>query len=155
MANICVFNMMVKGNKDGIEKFYEALTQDSPEAWIGRGAEADILYDNDNTAYIDGNCKWSIQSALIDDAISMQEQEEEEMSQAQEFLTIWEACEKYHVNMEVFSWEPGEKFSEHYKYENGEITDECVDYEEIYDEETDDYITEGGFEADFDLADVE
>ena len=162
MANVCTFQMMITGNKDGIEKFYKALTQASTDAWMGRGADASIEYENDSTAYVDGDCKWSIQSALIDNAESMQEQKDndgdgdwywdEEASQVKEFLTIWEACEKYHVNMEAFSWEPGEQFSEHYKYENGEITDECVDYSQEYDEEEDDYIEIGGFEVDFNLA---
>ena len=31
MANVCTFRMMITGNKDGIEKFYKALTQASPK----------------------------------------------------------------------------------------------------------------------------
>ena len=38
---------------------------------MGRGAEAEINYNDEETAQIDGWCKWSVQSAMIDNAISM------------------------------------------------------------------------------------
>jgi len=163
MANLCDYVMLVKGKTEGIEKFYKALTQSSSEAWMGRGADADIIYENGG-ARITGYCKWSIQSALIDGAISMQKQKNnngegiwywgDEVKDVVQFITLFEACEKWGLNMEVFSWEPGCCFSEHYKYENGDITDECIDYEEEYDEKTEEYIPVGGFEPNFNLADV-
>ena len=165
MANLCEFEMIVKGDKEGIEKFYKALTQSTTEAWMGRGAEIDTpSFEEENTVRITGWCKWSIQSSLIDNAVEMQEQKDNNgegrwywadgIQDVKEFLTMFEACEKYKVNMEVFSWEPGCCFSEHYKYENGKITDECIDYEENYDEETGESTPIGGFEANFNLADV-
>ena len=159
MANLCNFQMMVKGSKEGIDKFYDALTQENHECWMGRGAEADIYYE-DGVAEIDGYCKWSIQSALIDNATSMEVQRTTGngmwggIEGVKKFLTLFEACERFHVNMEVFSFEPGCCFSEHYKYENGEILDECCDYFETWNEETEDYDCEGGFTVKFDLADV-
>ncbi len=163
MANLCDFVMLVKGNKEEIEKFYKALTQSSSEAWMGRGANADITYE-EGGACITGYCKWSIQSALIDNAVSMQKQKNNNgegrwywgdgIEEVVKFITLFEACDKWNLNMEVFSWESGCCFSEHYKYENGNITDECIDYEEIYNEETEEYIPVGGFEANFNLADV-
>lgn len=73
MANICCFRMRVKGDKSNISKFTSALTQDG-EVWMGRGAEADIDFLSDSEAEIEGCCKWSIQSALIDDSFSMRRQ---------------------------------------------------------------------------------
>lgn len=125
MANICEFSMQVNGEHKNIEKFYEALTQKN-DIWMWRGAEADIAYEDEaKRAFIDGYCKWSICAALIKNALSMKEQKEtgerywSGIDDVKEFLTLFEACKKYHVNMEVFSEELGERFQEHYKYENG------------------------------------
>lgn len=152
MANLCDFSMMVKGNRDDIEKFYCALTQATTKVWMGRGAEADIDYE-DGYAYISGWCKWSIVSSLIDNAESMAHQketgngywDEEMIGDINEFVTLFGACKKYHLNMEVFSYEPDIGFSEHYKYENGEL---------VADEECDYDGHSGGFKCEFNLADV-
>ena len=164
MANLCDFSMLVKGKKENIEKFYSALTQKTCEAWMGRGADAEINYDDDENALISGYCKWSISSSLIDDAVSMEKQRttgkgrwywEDEIKNVKLFITLYEACERYNVNMEVFSEEPGCCFAEHYKYENGNIEEEIREFHEEYDEETGDYLgSNGGYERDFDLADV-
>lgn len=163
MANMCEFKMQVKGTSENIELFFRALTQ-SNTVWMGRGACADIeYYDKDNMAIITGWCKWSIQSALIDDAISMREQKEEgegiwcqtEIDKVKEFFTLFEACAKYHVNMEVYSCEVGCEFQEHLKYENGNIINESTDYTEIFDEDSQEWVSTGGYSWDFDLAEVE
>lgn len=187
MANICSFSMQVNGKHENIERFYNALTQNG-KIWIGRGSEADIRYeDDDERAFIDGWCKWSIHAALVLDAISMRIQQEtgkgdwhwgDGLQNVEKFLTIWEACKEFNVNMEVYSEECGCEFQEHYKYENGNVTEECVHYQEIclsYEEEegltregieakynceiSDDewdegYKSIGGFEWDFDLEEV-
>ena len=73
-----------------------------------------------------------------------------------EFLTIFEACEKYHVNMEAYSSEPGLAFQEHLKYENGNIVNDSVLYEEIWNEDSLEVVdTIGGYASwDFTIADV-
>lgn len=137
MANICNFNMCVKGAHENIESFYNALTQEGT-IYMGRGAEAEIDYeDEEGKAFIEGYCKWSIQSALIDNAISMRTEPDKwwfgnEFDAAQhEFITLWEACEKWNLDMEVYSEECGCCFQEHYLSVNGEIIcEECVDYYE-------------------------
>ena len=163
MANQCDFSMRVNGKHENIEMFFGALTQ-KDKVWMGRGAVADIeYYDEDNMATIEGWCKWSIQSALIDDAIEMQKQKEtgkgrwlpSEINAVDEFLTLFEACQKYHVNMEVYSSEVGCEFQEHFKYENGDIVDESTDYTEIFDEDSQEWVGTGGYSWDFDLAEVE
>ena len=46
MANICSFSMCVKGTHDDIKKFYNAMTQNG-NIYMGRGAEAEIQYENE------------------------------------------------------------------------------------------------------------
>lgn len=175
MANTCDFSMCVKGNHENIESFYNALIQKG-NIYMGRGACAEIQYeDEEGKAFIDGWCKWSVQSALIDNATSMKTKPDKwwfgenfDITQI-EFVTLWEACEKWNLNMEVYSEECGCCFQEHYVYVNGEVAcDECIEYYEycisdfdtkeeaerefgieITDEEWnsgEDYISRGGFE---------
>lgn len=98
MANICCFRMSVKGDKSNISKFTSALTQDG-EVWMGRGAEADIDFLSDSEAKIEGCCKWSIQSALIDDSFSMRRQKETgegywgDLDTSKGFISLFEAYE--------------------------------------------------------------
>jgi hypothetical protein len=56
-----------------------------------------------------------------------------------EFITLWEACKKWHVDMEVYSEESGCCFQEHYVCVDGDvICDECVEWNEYF---IDDYET--------------
>ncbi len=166
MANICSFSMKVRGNHEDIEKFYDAMSQNG-NLWMGRGAEAEINYDDEEgTSQIDGWCKWSVQSALIDDAISMRTEPDRwgfgsVNRDSLEFITLLEATEKWNLVMEVFSEECGCCFQEHYVFDNGEVLcDDCVDYyeyclddyetkeeaeEELGIEITDEEWEEGGF----------
>lgn len=142
MANLCDFEMRVKGRNINMKKFMDALTQKN-NIYIGRGADACIDYDDEedeseeNTATVSGYCKWSIWSSLIDNAVSMRktpkawyhEKGEENLT----FITLIEASTIYDLDIEVFSSEPGVGFEEHYYIEKGNmINDECVDYTEIY-----------------------
>ena len=141
MANICDFSMRVRGQKDDIEKFYNAMIQKG-NAYMGRGADAEIQYEDEGeyyTAWINGWCKWSIQSALIDNAISMRTEpnmwyfgDSVDVSKI-EFVTLIEACRKYNVDMEVFSEEPGCCFQEHIMVINGDVViDDCVEFNEYW-----------------------
>ena len=181
MANICGFSMCIKGAHDDIENFYNAMSQKG-NIFMGRGADAEIQYeDEENRAFIDGWCKWSIQSALIDNAVSMRTEPSKWYwgdsvdSSKIEFVTLWEACKKWNVDMEVYSEECGCCFQEHYVMVNGDVVcEDCVEYNEycIDDYETKDeaeselgieitdeewhsgecFISRGGFESwDFDI----
>lgn len=185
MANMCSFSMQVNGKHEDIEKFYNAMIQKG-NPYMGRGAEADIEYedgydgDGIDRAFINGWCKWSIQSALIDNAISMRTNPDmwywgDGVDKSKlEFITLLEATKKWNLVIEVYSEEPGCEFQEHYVFDNGTVLcDECVEYIELYlgdydtkeevedeygiiitDEEWEnkDYISRGGFENwDFDI----
>lgn len=175
MANMCSFSMCVKGKHGNIESFYNALIQEG-NVYMGSGADAEINYDDEEgKAFIDGWCKWSVESALIRNAISMRTEPDKwwfgegfDMTKI-EFVTLWEACEKWSLDMEVYSEECGCCFQEHYVYVNGDVVcDECVEHYEycigefttkkdaedefgikITDEEWnsgEDFISRGGFE---------
>lgn len=142
MANICSFSMYVKGNRDDIEKFYNAMSQNGT-IYMGRGADAEIKYDDDE-AFIDGWCKWSIQSAMIDNAISMRTNPDmwhfgNTDVGTLEFITLVEASKRWNLVIEVYSEEPGCCFQEHYIITNGRfVCNECVEFNEyfLYDYET-------------------
>ena len=162
MANICSFSMIVRGTKENIETFKNMMNQVGT-VHMGRGAEIDFedmeeLNDNEYRCQIDGQTKWSIQSSLVDDAISMRSNNDmwwfgENVDKTKlSFVTLFEACEQLNMDMECFSEEPGCGFQEHYLFQNGELQkDECVDYSEEYDEDADEWVTEGGFEWDFEI----
>ena len=143
MANMCSFSMLVVGKHEDIEKFYDAMSQEG-NIYMGRGAEAEIEYEDDydegkDRAQIDGWCKWSVQSALTDNAISMRDNpdmwgwDEGTDTSKLEFITLLEATKKWNLVMEVFSEEPGCEFQEHYIFDNGTVlVDECVEYQEYW-----------------------
>lgn len=135
MANICSFIMCVKGDHENIESFYNALIQKGT-IWMGRGADADIDYEDENKAFVTGQCKWSVYSALIGNAISMRKEPDkwyhgDDEPENLEFITLEEACVKWHLEMETYSEEYGIGFQEHYLIKNDEvIINECVDANE-------------------------
>ena len=154
MANICSFSMCVKGTHENIEKFYNAMCQDG-NIYMGRGADAEIQYeDEENRAFIDGWCKWSVQSALIDNAISMRTEPnmwhfgDNTDASTIEFITLWEACARWNIDMEVFSEEPGCAFQEHYKYVGGYVYQTCVEWNEY---DLDDYETKEEAEEELEI----
>lgn len=144
MANMCYFCMHVKGDPENIKEFYESMSHKS-NVYMGRGAWARISYDYDKcTATIDGECKWSVKLALIDNAVSMRKEPElwsfgdVENRDNLEFITLYEACKKWGLDMEVYSEENGCKFQEHFQYMDGRVVcEECVDRFECYVEDYD------------------
>lgn len=151
MANLCSFLMKVKGNKEeDIESFCKALSQNG-KIWMGRGAEIDPTFEDDGIAIISGWCKWSVMSALIDNAISMRTEPERwyhpEDEEEHEYITLWEACERWNLVIEVYSEEGGCCFQEHYICDKGDIIcDQCEDWEVYY---VDEYETKEEAEEDF------
>lgn len=128
--------MLVRGNHNDIESFYNAMSQKG-NIYMGRGAEATLEFEDDDAARIEGWCKWSVQSALIDNAIDMKNNpnrwywgEGTDPSRLK-FITLWEACKRWSLDMEVYSEECGCCFQEHYVCIKGDvICDECVEYNE-------------------------
>ena len=139
VANICSFSMFVRGEAEDIKCFYNAMCQNG-NIYMGRGADAEInLDEEDGSAHIDGWCKWSVQSALVDNATDMRNNpgkwywgENVDPSKL-EFITLWEACREWNIDMEVYSEEGGCCFQEHYVCIKGDvICDECVEWYEYF-----------------------
>ena len=154
MANICSFSMCVKGTHENIESFYNAMSQNG-KIYMGRGADAEIRYeDEEDRAFIDGWCKWSIQSALIDNAISMRTEPNiwsfgDVDASTLEFITLFEACERWNLAVEAYSEECGCCFQEHYIIENEDLLcDDCVEWNEYC---LDDYETKEEAEQELEI----
>jgi hypothetical protein len=152
MANICSFVMKVRGNKEDIEQFYKAVNQEG-KIWMGRGAETDLTFKEDGAAFLSGWCKWSVVSALIDNAISMRTEPErwyhEPGEEEHEYITLYEACKRWNLVMEVYSEEGGCQFQEHFLCDKGEvICEECVEWEEY---DISDYESKEEAEEDLDV----
>ena len=157
MANLCSFMMVVVGNtEENINLFLDMMNQNG-KTWMGRGAEASIdnieHEDGKYRAEISGWCKWSVEAAMVDNAISMREHPEKWSGHGKDddgnelrFITLYEACEELNLDMEVYSEEPGCEFQEHYLFRDGILElEETEHYEEVYNEETEDYEGIGGF----------
>ena len=134
MANICSFLMKVRGSKEDIIQFHKALTQDG-KIWMGRGAETDLEFEDDDLASLSGWCKWSVVTALVDNAISMRTEpwrwHSEPGEEEREYITLYEACKRWNLVMEVYSEEGGCQFQEHFICDKGEVLcEECVGWEE-------------------------
>ena len=128
MANICTFQAKVRGKNENITAFLAAMEQ-KEKVYIGRGAALTWTFACDGFTEIEGECKWSVQSAMIDNALSMQNKPEiwaffgkgpdgktgpcSARELGIEILTLPEACARYKVDAEFYSWEPGCQFSEH------------------------------------------
>ena len=154
MANICSFDMRVRGKHDDIEKFYNAMMQNGM-IYMGRGAEAQIEFEEDDYAAITGWCKWSVVSAMVDNAISMRTNPEKWWwgdniePKSLEFITLWEACKRWNIIMEVYSEESGCQFQEHYLCDKGDIIcEDCINWEEYF---VDDYKTKEEAEEDWEI----
>ena len=162
MANICNFVMFVRGKKKNIEKFIDMMNQRGT-IWMGRGASTESedmeeIGDEDFRCKIIGDTKWSVKSSLVTSAISMRTEPDEwgfgkgidETNLS--FVTLFEACQQLELDMEVYSEEFGCGFQEHYLFAGGElIVDKCVKCTETYNEDTEEFETEGGFDWNFEI----
>ncbi len=113
MANVCSFEMLIKGDEQSVHNMLNALIgQDS--VIVGRGIEIQSVRKTLNGLEISGSCSWSIYASLV-------KFDEESFLDSKECMDLYSACEKYRVNFEVYSEEEGCGIYEHYKYEDGYI----------------------------------
>ena len=152
MSAVCSLNMHLRGAANDIELFVKAMKQDGP-VWMGRGADVcfdDEYNDTTRTRTISGSTKNSIEASLVDDALSMQKQKETgdgywyfgktEIADIEEFITIWEAAKRYHIDFEVYSYVWDYQLVNHILYVAGEIV---VDDSTSYDEDDDGEMIDG------------
>ena len=114
MANLCNFIMKIKGNRENIEMFLDALLHKG-DIYIGSGAHLEGLEydDEDDSAVIWAYCKRSIINALRNDAIYVRNAEINPHRKERR-VTLEEACKIFDVMAETYSEEPFEGFAEHY-----------------------------------------
>jgi len=149
MANMCEFSMRLRGKQSSIETLLSYMDQSNKDIWMGRGGsieEQDIVEEGNGMATVDisGWTKWSVYDSMIENAKSMEEQRitgdgvwawDDDMSSKKRFITLFDACKEMNINMEVTAAEPGSRYAEHYKYEDGHIMQERGN---SWDEETKD-----------------
>ena len=145
MANVCYFEMRIKGEEENIKNLIKEIPVTLYEQHNGETGESYLLnyefdeYDGKEELYhtvgIAGECRGSMRRTFFDD-----------MSP-----DIEELCARYNVNIEAFSEEEANSFQEHLKYENGKSSYETrnVQYEYEKDETGEDTLTviaeHGGF----------
>lgn len=120
------FQMILKGNKKDIERFYNSLTLNSP-VYIGRGACARIEYIGPQKARIEGYCKKSVRDSLYVSALMMQVQKETGKGRyeqgfidaADEIVTVFEAVKRYDLVADFYTEE--DEGSVRYYIANGNV----------------------------------
>lgn len=158
MANCCMFEMEALGDRENLKEFFAALSQKGRFA-IGRAPEFDEPYivksgDGRFRANIEGCAAWSVEGSLFTDAERMKEQKEtgigpfnNEFIRTHEILTLSEASERFGLEIEIFSFEPGCEFSEHIVVKRGDVLkNDTVSYCEVYPE---DYESFEAFQKDY------
>ena len=118
MANNAFYLMKVVGNRDNVEAFIRAMKWQGEytEQGIGRVFNADVYEQEDNYAMIEGDCAWSVVSAMRNEGNPN---------------NIEKLSTRLNLAIEVYCEECGFEFQEHFLVMNGDvIIDECVDWEE-------------------------
>lgn len=142
MPNICDYEMRVVGRAPDVDAFVRLLQADYDEFpkhfWRVFSAEIyneiESVSDGTKTVDIIGDCAWSVHACMREGAGSYM------WGEPNESTSLREQSELLHLQIEVFSSEPGMCFQEHYLYEFGEeIEDECVEYCETYFEDEKDF----------------
>lgn len=126
MANNCYFEMKIAGEEKAVEEFVQMLRWEGPfkQSGLGRVYSFDVDLslaekDPDGRPFISvqgqGDCAWSIKTAMIDTKRH----------------PLLEEIKRLGLAVEAYSSEPGVGFQEHYLIVKDEVLiDECVDYEE-------------------------
>lgn len=87
--------------------------------------------DVETTAFIWGYCAWSVNCCMFDSPYSYYDHREKHSNS--KAITLPEASRELNLDIELFSYESGCCFSEHYYIEHGEvIVNDCVEFQEFY-----------------------
>ena len=106
MANVCSFEMLIKGDEQSVHNMLDALKGED-KVVIGRGIETQCIRTVPEGLEISGSCSWSIYASLV--------------GQDERKINLYTACEKYGVNVEIYAEEEGCGIYEHYTYEDGHV----------------------------------
>ena len=125
MANVCSFEIAIKGSFDGMKQMIAALKGDGPLI-VGRGADFQSVRYEDEHFELSGSCPWSIYAALAHYE-GIERSIYGHRMPGRDVIGLSDACERLGVNLEIYAEEESCDHFEHYKYENGEITEEYQD----------------------------
>lgn len=154
MPNLCEYDIKIVGKrKKDVEAVVDYLRTDYNEEeencplhpWRVFSCDGETYKEDDYFVFEgSGDCAWSVRVCMFDGEMTYQNDHPNSRGR-----TIAWMCKEYHVRVEIFSKESGCCFAEHYLINNkGEIEiAESTDYEEHYNEETDEYEEIGGFEV--------
>lgn len=128
MANSCYFSMRITGSKAACEEFSEVLSFRRERRFYGL-YESECTFKgvmgNNYIMEFNGECAWSVDSSLMKE-------------QGASYTTLEFESRKLNLMIEVYSTESSNEFAEHALYESGvRIKYECVDYSELYWDESD------------------
>lgn len=170
MANYCSYEMKIKGKKENVDKLIEYLKSDYRyennvlveceadkhfcrvfECHIAESGEEE--YQGYEIVY--GSCAWSVLSCMMSGDHTYYK--DFKKCENNKVTCMTEATKELDLEVEIFSEEPGCCFMEHFLIDKGEILiEECVDWQECYDEEGDpiydeygNRVHEGGLEWDY------
>ncbi len=106
MANVCSFEMRIRGTKENCEKMIDS---DMPSCYEFYRVEEQGT-DNDYMVYLAGECRWSVTGSMVD---------------TDEDNTLKAKAEKFNIEMEVFGYDISEpEWVEHYHYKGAEVIKE-------------------------------
>lgn len=153
MANLCSFKMCLRGGKENIQKFFDAMSQ-KDTLYMGRGADAELEFEDDDYAFITGCCKWSVKAAMVRNAISMRTEPEKWAfskgvdKNTLEFITLFEAAARFKLEIEVYSEEGSNGFMEHIVIDKDKVLkDETVEFFEYFLDDEDEYLNKKDAES--------
>ena len=132
MANICEFDMMVRGKPEGVDTFYRYLTDyDNSPKYFARifSAEIDsesVSVEGIKSAKIFGECAWSVYSCMCDGNFTYYND-----STDQKLTCLRWVTKELNLEVEIRSTESGMGFWEHIHYKDGEcLCEDCGDLPE-------------------------
>lgn len=109
-----------------------------------------LVSDDIYSIVVEGYCAWSVFSCMFEGPHTYYSDFVADMGKDNpnfKGITIPIASKELDLEIEIFSKEPGMGFMEHYVVDKGlTIIEDCIDYSEEYDEETDEYTESGGIE---------
>lgn len=173
MPNYCDFEMKIKGSKENREKLISYLNADyhydikdnneytlkkcTADKHFFRVFEADEIeegyYTTSDRDYsiLTGSCAWSVVTCMFDDdnGTYYGSWKKNNFYDCKDFrgTHMIEVTKDLDLEVEIFSKEDGCGFMEHYVLNKGELLiEECVDYREEYDEESEEVSEIGGME---------
>ena len=161
MPNICCYEMKIIGKKENVNKLITYL-----QAFYDYNSSAEVCKEDkhffrvfdayvdeqtDQYAIVSGSCAWSVTSCMLHQGnINYYTDFKKRYPKIFQGTCMEETTEELDLKVEIFSEEPGEGFMEHYLIDKGKILiDDCVDYYEEYDEETDEIHPIGGLKWEY------